>query len=994
MLNGYSGVCAPDAPGSVPFTYRAGGCHQPVSPEWKSAVCCAGLVGADCTSAPYDKLRKPGETCSHHADCEGGLVCKPDALGFGLCVCPHVEPQQLSELPDCRQTWFGGQEPTPAMAPGSCKPAGAPGWSVESLPAGMGNQLLAAVTYSGDTWLVTRREENQIRVTYGHDQQWYSRDVGTYDVKALDAAVIGNGLYIALIADGQLIYVAATGVDSWSTRVLSEPEQQLAPMVKIIAGSEQRPVVLAAEQDAESDFSSVFALVQKVGAGAPTWDKIPEIASVKDLVSFDARGGAARLHTLVEANHEIKHRLSVNSVSIDGSAGGSTYAGYGAGFIKESWDTLYWLSVSQSQNGNAQIVLDLLEGGDSVRRPIYTNPTNYPNALSTPHGASTTEGKLYTAFRGPVDPLRAGIFLLEGNTEQASVTRLIDEPFEPLLVVNKPWQAEEEPHVFYEARRSSTDDPSVLVSDIRHLFKGSCRYERNGQCAAAIQGDLPPNPTLTMIHDRPLFDQWRDLDCGKVADYPLCGVGHFDDSISFNCDVCLTPVDATEGVCTPFSHFSTCLDSVLSMSDGLCGACAPFEAKARACCAGLAGFDCKAWPYHHEAKRGQDCATHEDCEPGLICRTVSPFLARCTCPEEDGSGFGSPYCAELAKEDGKCRPAKLAGYVYEELPSPPGQFVAGSPAASVDKVYVYVGPSAQLFTRESGAWTARDMQHTISDGTLAVDSQGRLHIVSTNGYWVSYERLDPDGTLQARALVSVDLDNIPDTDWRHPVIALRDDDTPVVLIKDDVTNSVRVLLSAGDPIGDDWLTGELFVAAKYVENLAAHVDAEGDLYTFVSEVHGETTLIRLSGEQLQTATLGSVDVGAAVSDEAGIEEWVSLSVQDDAVSLHEIFENDATRLIDIPASDMWTPPRALRRPNGDLVLSYQSIIDDEGIMLYEETASGKKKRELLDQSFRNAMLTDPAGKLHFIVDMGMFPSSQLFEDLGVRHYYEGSCPAP
>ena len=69
--------------------------------------------------------------------------------------------------------------------------------------------------------------------------------------------------------------------------------------------------------------------------------------------------------------------------------------------------------------------------------------------------------------------------------------------------------------------------------------------------------------------------------------------------------------------------------------DGQCWMCMPAEAHARACCDGLAGFDCRAWPFPSDGKPGMVCARHADCEPGLVCGRGGEYSGGygiCQCP--------------------------------------------------------------------------------------------------------------------------------------------------------------------------------------------------------------------------------------------------------------------------------------------------------------------------------------------------------------------------
>lgn len=173
------------------------------------------------------------------------------------------------------------------------------------------------------------------------------------------------------------------------------------------------------------------------------------------------------------------------------------------------------------------------------------------------------------------------------------------------------------------------------------------RMEHHRECAEAPPSPLPPLPPINMLATgRPAFDTWRDIPCEQV-DAPLCSEG---ESPPWECGSCILGVaGANDGVCNYFDADNSCdgEGEAIGFGEGTCQVCGPVEARARACCEGLEGFDCRSWPYDADGRPGTICARHEDCEPGLVCAAPSGGAGYgvCACP---GVLPSSPsHCGEL-----------------------------------------------------------------------------------------------------------------------------------------------------------------------------------------------------------------------------------------------------------------------------------------------------------------------------------------------------------
>jgi len=155
---------------------------------------------------------------------------------------------------------------------------------------------------------------------------------------------------------------------------------------------------------------------------------------------------------------------------------------------------------------------------------------------------------------------------------------------------------------------------------------------KHDRCSYHLPCQLPELPEVNgAANDRPLFDYWRDLDCTTVA--------QFQCQTSFaSCEPgsCFPLTESGDGVCA-YPDVDILCDGegeVVGYRDGRCWMCLPPEAHAAACCAGVEGVDCRAWPYQADGQPGMVCARHEDCEPGLICGPAK------------GSGYGICQCPE------------------------------------------------------------------------------------------------------------------------------------------------------------------------------------------------------------------------------------------------------------------------------------------------------------------------------------------------------------
>lgn len=180
----------------------------------------------------------------------------------------------------------------------------------------------------------------------------------------------------------------------------------------------------------------------------------------------------------------------------------------------------------------------------------------------------------------------------------------------------------------------------ICVSDqasCAHLGITSWRLgQQHDSCAAAVT-EVPRLPSINVsATGRPHFDTWRDLLVGEAASYG-CNTETDADCSENDLDICFALRGDGQGVCSYVDADIWCdgEGEVFSWRDGDCVLCMAVGSHAAACAAGIAGVDCRSWPYPSDGKPGTVCAAHEDCEPGLICG------------EGAGSGYGICQCPGL-----------------------------------------------------------------------------------------------------------------------------------------------------------------------------------------------------------------------------------------------------------------------------------------------------------------------------------------------------------
>lgn len=171
---------------------------------------------------------------------------------------------------------------------------------------------------------------------------------------------------------------------------------------------------------------------------------------------------------------------------------------------------------------------------------------------------------------------------------------------------------------------------------------GAAQPTQHAACSVAATLPLPALPAVNADPTgRPSFADWEDVMCDTLTGAICTGDGPCG---QFSTNVCIQGVPGGEGICVFGDSDPSCGGGdgeALNYQNFACWICAFPELHAEACCAGLAGFDCRSWPFPADGPPGSVCARHEDCEAGLLCgaHTGSGY-GICQCP--GGSGDLSP----------------------------------------------------------------------------------------------------------------------------------------------------------------------------------------------------------------------------------------------------------------------------------------------------------------------------------------------------------------
>lgn len=194
------------------------------------------------------------------------------------------------------------------------------------------------------------------------------------------------------------------------------------------------------------------------------------------------------------------------------------------------------------------------------------------------------------------------------------------------------------------------EDASVCVREnasCAHLSQERWQVGiQHDSCAAPVPDALPALPAINVdATGRPLFDYWRDLASDSLPDL-ACTAETSADCPDGECLILDQASGA--GVCVAGDGDLWCDGDGEAMGwrDGACFTCVPLDSHAVACASGIAGVDCRAWPYPADGVAGAICGAHEDCEPGLLCGASSgDGYGICQCPDLPSPPSPAPTCS-------------------------------------------------------------------------------------------------------------------------------------------------------------------------------------------------------------------------------------------------------------------------------------------------------------------------------------------------------------
>ncbi|MFT3925569.1 MAG: hypothetical protein QM778_23720 [Myxococcales bacterium] len=972
----HGGICGESgysSPNFVAFSYRDGACHRLVTPDYKKRACCAGIEGVDCRKFPAVDPGAPGELCTQHTDCETGLLCTARSdKAFAVCTCPGV--REVEEPPLCERPWLG-QEPTPPMEPGTCRPAMAAGYSVQALPRSAGSTILAANTgRSGEAILLTADAEGSIKRLSGIEGHFRIEDVTSFTGPVSADTAQGSDFYVHAVITGsaglRYLYRPASN-GTWQTQDLSAQVPGQVWRAKLLLGSDDKPIIVASYWDEQGNDLRACALASQGAHGSSGWQFV-ELARAIIEDSLDARiGSDGGLYVLHGRGQALRYAGDVVSTIASTPARNPR-------FVRGA-SALEWTGVTASAGVRFdRVIFDVLPASNK-RQTLYTmQPTFEASAASA---VRNSNGALFSAFLASYDAMRLGIVLHQGVGFGSSDTVLMNEPFEPWLVLD----AADQPQVFYEAQGFDSAAPDGAFHDIRHVFPGDCPGIRNLSCGVDLTETPEPFPTP----ERPEFDLWRDVSCGQVATFPLCFAEHHDDAES--CDVCWSVSRDQQGVCTPLVPLGGEGARYVSLKDGTMAAWLSDEARARGCCAGLSGFDCRAWPYAKDSARGEDCARNADCELGLVCKESSGQRGRCVCPDEEPEYVYATLVPQLAYEPGNCRAAEVPGFSYEVLSRDAGSGVYDAVLGDADSMHVLgrFGGSPAVTSWEGGAWRTQRFDNVIGvDGALAIDSKGRLHAAVTWWSTVTYLLRDEAGTWHTRVIIDRNKASVR-PHYQRVRIVVRSDDTPVILVyAQQAPLSLVGLFGTDKPLEEAWGERNLLSLDNAITSFSASIDAQDTIRAFfqIWGSHVHYTVIPREGSALDSSWPGP-DHAVGVSSAGGLTQWVASGFQDGkyTLSLRSLADSTQVRTLISSDSEIVDDPLALRRASGALALAYPRVAST---VLYQESQAGVTTRELPFQAGEPAFLEDKHGTLHWFLGVNAGGRS-----LGLRHYFEGACPA-
>lgn len=296
-------------------------------------------------------------------------------------------------------------------------------------------------------------------------------------------------------------------------------------------------------------------------------------------------------------------------------------------------------------------------------------------------------------------------------------------------------------------------------------------------CNTRAPSPLPSEPVLR-DDDGDSYAGWKKLECD---DPDVWMVVMCDDA--YRCsdtEVCVRPEPSQPGLCASSSIEAPGTLPWLFVNQGTCAVSVPSEVRRAACCPQeqppellwLADVDCGDGP----RGPGGECLTHQNCEPGLVCRAEKDwYYGICTCPDVSPEMLTFNSCIEshpptawgaiaTARDEGSCIDGLSSGWVEEVVAK--GRFESLAAASSGSSVYVLsAGPAGELEPQTllharaaNGTWTHSVFAEKHASGlAMAFAADNSMHVAacSENKLFAGIGALDP--TLIDAGCVKLDL---------------------------------------------------------------------------------------------------------------------------------------------------------------------------------------------------------------------------------------------
>ncbi len=492
-------------------------------------------------------------------------------------------------------------------------------------------------------------------------------------------------------------------------------------------------------------------------------------------------------------------------------------------------------------------------------------------------------------------------------------------------------------------------------------------------------GELPASPTAADAISQPP----ATVDCANAAPVFEC-----DDDLG--CPFvgsCLKPERGARGICVKSGGVS------LGHASGACVTWVAPEFKAAACCAGVTGLDCRAWPIADGARAGvpgELCQLHDDCEPGLLCGSTSDARwgkgwGRCVCPGVDAASLfaeigcespssPNPWGNPDEKLPATCVPAKTPGWVIEVAAEEAlGHFAV---AADGQGQLHMISTSFETLhsVRSTSGWTSEAIDDAwFSYVAMAVDSAGHAHLIggAINGSQATYGT-NASGTWTLEVIGGSE-------GAGPPQIVIDKANVPHVSYYDEAVVDLRYLTRQAGTWKEYLVTRERSFqqAMLYVNDTLTWVHGD-DYYNLFRVTRNGESFPRsplTNGMDVSVASTKAGDLLLAFQSDSTRAQLIVARVTSDKLTEQVVWSQDNPRF---EGFSVVLP--ALAISNNDQPWIAHSA--PEGILL--QTYENKKWSaiQIADKRAQPKLVVDSEGEPHV-----------FYQDwYGIRHAFRGTCP--